>query len=114
MGHSYAYDLTTLGAYYKEYERIMQHWCEVLPIKMLEIKYEELVADQERVTREMIDYIGLPWDERCLQPEKSNKVVRTASLWQARQPVYKTSVARWKHYEKHLQPLKDVLGYREE
>ncbi|MCE9633376.1 MAG: sulfotransferase [Methylophilales bacterium] len=111
--HLYAYNLEHLGHYYKEYERLMQHWREVLPIKMLEIKYEDLVADQERVTREMINYIGLPWDERCLQPEKSNKVVRTASLWQARQPVYKTSVARWKNYEKHLQPLKDALGYEE-
>jgi tetratricopeptide (TPR) repeat protein len=113
-GHPYSYDLVNIGSYYKEYERLMQHWRQIVPVKMLEINYEELVADQERVTRQMIDYVGLPWDERCLQPEKTEKVVRTASLWQARQPVYKTSVARWKKYEKYLGPLKQALGYPEE
>jgi tetratricopeptide (TPR) repeat protein len=113
-GHPYSYDLTNIGRYYNEYLRIMQHWREVLPIKMLEINYEDLVSDQEQVTRQLIEYIGLEWDDRCLQPEKSQKVVRTASLWQARQPVYKTSVARWKRYEKHLGPLTQALGYQKE
>ena len=111
-GHNYAYDLGKIGHQYKEYERIMQHWREVLPIKMLEISYENLVSDQERVTRQMIDYIGLSWNERCLEPEKSENIIRTASIWQARQPVYKTSVARWKKYEKYLGSLKEELGYQ--
>jgi tetratricopeptide (TPR) repeat protein len=112
--HPYSYDLANVGHYYKEYEHLMQHWREVLPVKLLEISYEDLVANQEEVTRRLIDYVGLPWNERCLQPEKTEKVVRTASLWQARQPVYKTSVARWKRYEKHLAPLKEALGYQGE
>lgn len=112
-GHHYAYDLGKLGRHYKEYERLMQHWREVLLVPMLEVQYEDLVKDQEQVTRKVIDFIGLPWDDRCLQPQNAvGKVIRTASIWQARQPVYKTSVARWKHYEKHLGPLKESLGYK--
>ncbi len=112
-GHAYAYDQACLAAHYKEYERIMAHWRKVLPVSMLEIDYEELVSHQEKITRQMIEYIGLPWDERCLQPEKAGNSVKTASIWQAHQPVYKSSVARWKRYEHYLAELKESLNYNE-
>lgn len=112
--HPYAYDLAKLGHHYREYERLMLHWRSVLPAdSILEIQYEQLVAKQEQVTRQMIEFIGLPWDDRCLTPQDTGKVIRTASIWQARQPVYKTSVQRWKNYEKYLGPLRDALGYQD-
>ena len=77
---------------------------------ILEINYEELVADTERVSRKMIDFCGLDWDEGCLRYYESDRVVRTASYDQVRQPIYSSSVERWRHYEKHLTPLLEALG----
>jgi tetratricopeptide (TPR) repeat protein len=108
--HPYAYDFSRLGQYYRDYQRLMQHWREVLPGRMLEISYEDIVADQAAMARKLIEFVDLPWDERCLEPHKNRNVVRTASIWQARQAVYKTSLQRWKNYESHLAPLKEALG----
>ena len=85
----FTYDKGHLAFYYRCYQRMMAHWREVLPPGvMLEIDYEELVADRERITRRMIDFIGLDWSDACLRPEDNRRAVKTASMWQARQPMY--------------------------
>ena len=113
-GHDYSYDLSDIAVYYRGYEQIMSHWREVLPIRMYEVQYEELIEDQERISRELVDYIGLDWDDRCLAFHETKRAVRTASNWQVRQPIYKTSRNRWKNYENNLTQLKADLGYVED
>ena len=76
---------------------------------MLEVKYEDLVSDTEKVSRQMIEYCGLEWDERCLKYYESDRIVHTASYEQVKQPIYTRSVGRWKNYEEHIQPLIDAL-----
>jgi tetratricopeptide (TPR) repeat protein len=107
--HEYAYDLGDLGRHYREYQRLMKHYREGTDIPMLEVKYEELVSDTEKISRQMIEYCGLEWDERCLKYYESDRITRTASYSQVRQPIYTRSVGRWKNYAKHLQPLIDAL-----
>lgn len=107
--HPYAYDLNNLGHHYREYERLMAHWHDVLPGRILDIQYEETIADPEFWSRKLIENVGLEWDDACLAPHKLERTVKTASHWQVRQPIYKTSVARWKHYESYLTPLKEAL-----
>lgn len=108
-GSEFSYDLRHIGLFQRQYQRLMAHWREVLPLRMLEIDYEALTADPEAGAREIVDFLGLPWDEACLTPHKTRRPVRTASHWQVRQPVYTTSTARWKNYEKRLGPLKEAL-----
>ena len=74
------------------------------------MKYEDLVMEQERVSKQMIDYLDLEWDEKCLDFHNNERDVRTISNMQVRKPMYKNSMNRWKHYEKHLQPLIEVLS----
>lgn len=109
-GHPYAYDLANLGHHHKQYERLMAHWHEVLPGRIFDIHYEDTIADPEYWSRKLIEHVGLQWDDVCLAPHKLERTVKTASHWQVRQPIYNTSVARWKHYEQHLGPLKAALG----
>ena len=90
----------------------MAHWRNVLRIPILDVRYEDLVADQETVTRQLIGFCGLRWEERCLRFYESGRVVATPSYDQVRQPLYKKSVARWKNYAKYLDPLKEGLGIR--
>jgi len=77
---------------------------------MLEVDYEDLVAEQEQVSRRLVEFCGLSWDARCLEFHRTERSVQTASIWQVRQPMYATSVDRWKHYEKYLGPLKEALA----
>lgn len=107
---AYTNDLENLGYFYRQYERIMAYWRAVLPDRMLELDYEDLVVNQEEVSRKLIDHVGLAWDDACLKFHTSNRSVRTASVSQVRQPIYKSSVAAWKNYETHLDPLKRALG----
>ncbi len=108
--HPYAYDLDDLAVLYTQYDRFMQHWRTVIPpTTMLEVQYEDLVADQEGGSRRMIEFCGLDWDERCLAFQDNQRVVRTASSWQVRQPLYRTSVARWQKYEPYIGPLARLL-----
>jgi hypothetical protein len=74
------------------------------------VQYEALIADQEAVSRRLVEFLGLPWHERCLDFHRQKREVRTASFWQVRQPVYASSVGRWRRYEKHLGPLIAALG----
>jgi hypothetical protein len=87
----------------------MPHWRATLTLPMLEVSYEALTADPEGVAREMIGFCDLEWDDRCLTYHERDHPIMTASVWQARQPVYRTSVQRWKRYEKHLGPLLQAL-----
>jgi tetratricopeptide (TPR) repeat protein len=108
--HPYMTDLTNLGLYYREYDRLMRHWNSVLPGRIYEVRYEKLIADQETESRRLIDFLGLPWDDACLRPEQNDRAVVTASNWQVRQPIYTSSVKRWKNYEHQIQPLIEALG----
>ena len=108
--HAYNTDLTKLGRYYRAYDRLMQHWHKVLPGRIFDNQYETLVADQEGQSRKLIAHCKLEWDEACLHYTENDRSVTTISRWQVRQPIYKTSMKRWKPYEKHLGPLIDALG----
>lgn len=108
--HDYAYDLKTLGIYYRLYERLMEHWMKVVPNPVYSLQYEDLVADLPGKTQELADFVGVDLDERMLRFYEQERKVETASKWQVRQPLYTSSVARWKPYEKHLQPLFEALG----
>jgi tetratricopeptide (TPR) repeat protein len=108
-GINFAFDLSDLVHYYREHERLMAHWRAVLPPGfILDVPYEELVADQETWTRKMLDFIGLEWDARCLDFHANRRHVTTASAWQVRQKIYRSSVARWHNYEKFIGPLKTL------
>lgn len=108
--HDYAYDLKTLGTYYRLYERLMEYWMRVIPNPVFSLQYEELVADLPGKTRAMADFVGVDWDERMLRFYEQERKVETASKWQVRQPLYTSSVARWKPYASHLKPLFEGLG----
>jgi tetratricopeptide (TPR) repeat protein len=108
----YAYNLEHLGLYYRAYERLMDHWRKTLPLRVHDIVYEDLIARPEEEIRKLIAFCGLPWDERCLAFHETDRAVRTASLWQVRQPIHTKSVGRGRHYEAHLAPLKKALGRR--
>jgi len=96
--------------FYRQYERLMEHWRNVLPPEVYcETVYEDLIADRETRSRELIAFSGLEWNEACLVPEQNERAVRTASVWQARQPVYKTPVARWRRYEPWLGELRELV-----
>ncbi|PIP43175.1 MAG: hypothetical protein COX17_08455 [Deltaproteobacteria bacterium CG23_combo_of_CG06-09_8_20_14_all_60_8] len=106
-----SYDLAEIGRYCRNYALLMEHWRQVLPAgAFYEVQYEELVADHENQTRALLDYCGLEWDKACLESHKTERHIRTASVTQVRQPIYKTSVDRWRKYEKHLGPLLEALG----
>lgn len=107
----YAYSLKDLGDYYRLYLQLMQHWRDVLPPgAMYELDYENLVSNQETETRKLLEYCELTWNDACLQFNKAKNTVRTASMAQVRRGIYTDSMAAWKRYEKHLQPLIDILG----
>jgi tetratricopeptide (TPR) repeat protein len=108
--HPYANDLETLVHYYGQYRRIVAHWRSILPAaNWLDVPYEGLVADQEGWTRRMLDFLDLPWDPRCLDFHRTNRVVITTSKWQVRQKIHGGSSGRWRHYERHLGPLRELM-----
>ncbi|MEJ0067726.1 MAG: sulfotransferase [Pseudomonadota bacterium] len=108
--HSYSYELGELGRFYRAYESVMAHWRSVLPPSvMLEVHYEELIDDLEGQARRLVGHCGLEWDPTCLAFHTTQRPVRTASAGQVRQPIYRSSVARWKPYEHLLSPLIEAL-----
>lgn len=110
VDNSYACSLESLGWFYRDYVRIMDHWKDALDTPIYEIPYEELVTDQEAKTREMLEFCGLDFDEATLRFYELDRVARTASIDQVTQPIYTSSVQRWKRYEKHLEPLHRALA----
>jgi len=111
--HAYAGDLVTLGEYFLQYRRLMQHWEGVLDLPLHELSYENMIADQEGETRKLLEFCGLEWDERCLDFHTARRFVLTSSYNQVRRPLYSSSIGRWKHYEKQLQPLIAILARAE-
>ena len=108
--HAYANDLANLGAYYRQYQRLMDHWRAVLDIPIFEASYEGLVREPEKLGRAMVEFCGLEWDPHCLEFYKSERSVATASAQQVRQPIYSSSLGRWQHYADYLEPLKKALA----
>jgi len=106
----FAWDLTELGRYYRTYRALMDHWDAVLPGRVLEVRYEDLVADTEAESRRLIRHCGLEWEDGCLAFQRTNRPVLTASATQVRRGIYTSSVARWRRYERHLGPLIEALG----
>jgi tetratricopeptide (TPR) repeat protein len=108
---SFTSDLGTLGRHYRSYDALMAHWRAVLPPGvMLEVQYEELVADFENYARRIVEFCGLGWDPRCLAFFETQRPVRTASVLQVREPIFTRSIGRWREYEPWLGPLMDALG----
>lgn len=108
--HSYAHGLESLGLHYKRYARLMAHWEKVVLDRMFSVNYEDVVADLERESRRLLDFLGLPFDEAVLEYHKTRRLVKTPSASQVRRPIYKDSVAAWKRYEPQLQPLIATLA----
>ena len=108
-GQAFTYDLTEIGEYYLQYQRMMDHWAEVLPGRVLTVQYEEVVADFETQVRRLLQFCGLPWEDACLRFYESNRPVRTPSSEQVRQPIYDRSVGHWQNYAAHLDELITVI-----
>ena len=110
---AFTYDLGELGRHYRAYEALMAHWRTILPPgAMLEVQYEALIADFEPQARRLLAHCGLDWDDACLAFHQTQRPVRTASAAQVRQPIYRSSVGRWRPYEVWLGPLREALGER--
>ena len=109
-GQQFAYDLTDLGRYYRDYVALMSHFDNVLPGRVLRILYERLIEDTEAEVRRLLEYCGLPFEERCLYFYENDRAVRTASSEQVRQPIFRDALEHWRHFEPWLGPLKAALG----
>ena len=106
-GNAFIYNLDWLGHYYELYLKLMDHWRAVLPTSMLEVDYEALVADQEEESRRLVAFLGLEWDDSCLEFHNTERAVVTASFTQVRQPIYRSSICQWRRFENQLKPLAD-------
>lgn len=112
-GNNYANDIVDLASAWARYARIMEHWVEVMPPSSIHhVEYQELVADQEHITRQMLEFCGLSWDERCIRFNENSRAVHTASRRAVRQPIYRTSVGRSRRFGHHLDRLGDELDRR--
>lgn len=106
-GLAFAFNLDDIVAYYRQYQRLMSHWKRVLKIPVMEVRYEELVGRQEKISRDIIAFLGLTWDNRCLNFHQIRRDVGTASFQQVREPIFHNSVGRWRNYEPHIGLLID-------
>jgi len=108
-GQPFTYDMTELAEYYLQYRRLMDHWHRVLPGFVLEVQYEQVVADLETEVRRMLDFCSLPFEDACLRFHETERAVKTASSEQVRRPIYSSSVNLWRNYEPHLDELVHIL-----
>ncbi|MBT4038815.1 MAG: sulfotransferase [Rhodospirillales bacterium] len=106
----YAYDLESLGGYYKLYEQIIAHWSTAVPGQYLDLSYEDLIKEPEAQIRRLLDYCDLTFVEDCLNFHQTKRTVQTASAAQVRQPVYTSSIGRWRRFETLLEPLKQIVS----
>ncbi len=106
---AWATDLEDLGTYYRSYRDIMEHWSKCLPSIVFELNHENLVADPEERIAALLDFLDLEWDDRCLRFYENPRPVATPSVWQVRQPIYRSSSGRWRRYQRHLEPLLETL-----
>lgn len=111
LEYDYSFDLRNIAHFYLEYNRLMEHWRQALPKKIIDVVYEDMILRTADVVRQTLDALGLEWDERSLAPHTNPSPVDTASKWQVRQPIYKSSIERWRHYERHLAPLQEMLRF---
>ena len=103
---NFAHDKQNITAYYQQYLRLCAHWRNVLPPEVfIEVDYEDIVHNREPVIRDVIEFCGLKWEDRCLTHEQNDSGINTPSMWQAKQPIYKTSLERWRNYEPWLGEL---------
>ncbi|WP_203291557.1 sulfotransferase [Maricaulis parjimensis] len=109
-GQEFTYGLEEVGRYYRGYVELMDHWDRVLPGQILRVQYEDVVADLETQVRRILDYCGLPFEQACLDFHATERAVRTASSEQVRQPINTRGIEQWRHFEAHLDPLKQALG----
>ena len=108
--HEYAWSLADIAHCFVQQERLVEHWFSVVPKGMIQIDYADLIGNTEETARGLIDFIGLDWDQNCLNFHTMARDVKTASNWQVRQPIYTSSLARWRHYRAHLEDFSAVLG----
>lgn len=108
--NAYANDLHDIGLYYRQYQKLMEHTRGLIDNEVLDVAYEDLVNDQENMTRRLLEFVGLDWDERCLSFHENKRFVATPSYDQVREKIYTNAIERWKHYEKYLKPLSNGLG----
>ena len=108
-GQEFSYDLEALGTYYRDYVALMEHWDRVLPGKTLRVQYEDVVADLETQVRRMLDFLGLPFEQACLDYHRTVRAVRTPSSEQVRQPIFREGLDQWRQFEHHLGPLQSTL-----
>ncbi|MDR3692578.1 MAG: sulfotransferase [Fimbriimonas sp.] len=107
----FAHDLDHIASAYAEYKRLMAHWKRILPEEcLIEVRYEDLVGNQETSIRTLVESLGLEWDPACLETRATKRPIQTPSVWQARQPIYGSSVGRWKNYAHRIGALLDRLG----
>lgn len=107
---SYALDLVDTGRHYREYRRLMDHWKALYRNDIFDLDYDLLVREPRTTNEQLLKFCGLKWDERCLATDRTVGVVKTASNWQVREPLYQRSSGRWRHYADYLGPLRAVLG----
>jgi len=110
-GQEFSYGLDELGRYYSAYVELMEHWENVLPGKVLRVQYEDVVADLDTQVRRLLDFLGLPFDQRCIEFHRNERAVHTPSAEQVRQPVYTSGVEQWRNFDPFLGPLKESLGF---
>ena len=108
-GQEFSYDLGDIGRYYADYVALMDHWDDVLPGRILRVNYEDVVADVDTQVRRILDYCGLPFEEACIDFHQTDRSIRTPSSEQVRQPIFKSGLQQWRHFEAWLTPLKDAL-----
>ena len=110
QGQEFSYGLEELGAYYRDYIRLMEHWDNVLPGKVLNVQHEDVINDLEGQVHRMLDYLNLPFEDQCISFHENRRSVRTASSEQVRKPINTDGVGKWKSYAKDLLPLAHALG----
>ena len=110
QGQEFTYGLAEAGSYYKSYVKLMNHWDEVLPNKILRVNNEDLIDNLEGQVTKMLEFLELPFEDSCITFYETDRSVRTASSEQVRKPINKSGMDRWKPYAKHLKPLLDGLG----
>ena len=110
QGQEFSYGLAEAGSYYKSYVKLMNHWDEVLPNKILRVNNEDIIEDLEGQVKRMLEFLEVPFEEECISFYETDRSVRTASSEQVRRPINKEGMERWKPYSKHLKPLLTSLG----